>query len=864
MPEAAALELLDTPNTNNSGGVGVGVGGVGNNTNMMGGGVFPRRIEAFYRFLVHHLDRELNSDTAACDDDDGGGGATKDATHAASANVTASDKGHDEHTTTTVPPPTTTRNPSRLIDSLQGLDFSSVNTFAAGPPTQSITRTLTVELCYDSFLNHYSKHNAGTTSTSSNSTTTSSTAATTTSNTSPTVAFRNVLQASLCREARIRAWCHSTRSYETVMQKKVVTRLPTKILSISAACASSSNHPTNNTHNEDNINNKNSKNEKSGGISFWRQYNERGGHWLPEMIEVEITSGGEVIVNERVDSLENNGEDKEEEDWRSTKDTTTASISSTKEEEEEEEEQQQQTSNEEENGKDNQTTKQKIKYKLIAVVSFIPPPPSFVKKNHHSNPSNAAPLSPRSRKINDKAMLQSETTASASASTSSKTTKKQEGHHVVHMRIPKHYQTTMLTTQANEAEKCALEAENFNNCWKTNMHPQDKRQETQQDEKEEEEAFKHDRLPPLTLSSQIAPENLRKQVRVARTKLRQLEEEEKENNQHHQDGDNWVLFNGFVVSKTIVDDARAFHVPFKEPCQILYRAIEKEEEDKHDVEKKDEYAQNNNSDGKETMFFDEQKEEEKEQAPQQPNWNEMNLSQVSPLSPNGGDRISCINIPDIPQKGDLVAIDAEFVSVQHEESILTSTGSKVTLTEGRHALARVSVVHCRSDTVLIDDYVLPQEPVVDYLTRFSGINPGDLDPSSSSSHNNSHRALVTMRTAYLKLRVLVDRGCIFVGHGLDKDFRMLNMFVPPSQIIDTVMIFRQEKSRMISLRFLANYLLGRDMQQDTHDSIEDAKMAYQIYLEATRLKREGLFHQVLRDIYDFGRKTEWKLGVGDA
>lgn len=31
-------------------------------------------------------------------------------------------------------------------------------------------------------------------------------------------------------------------------------------------------------------------------------------------------------------------------------------------------------------------------------------------------------------------------------------------------------------------------------------------------------------------------------------------------------------------------------------------------------------------------------------------------------------------------------------------------------------------------------------------------------------------------------RYLVDRGCVLVGHGLKKDFRIMNVFVAPSQV----------------------------------------------------------------------------------
>lgn len=105
----------------------------------------------------------------------------------------------------------------------------------------------------------------------------------------------------------------------------------------------------------------------------------------------------------------------------------------------------------------------------------------------------------------------------------------------------------------------------------------------------------------------------------------------------------------------------------------------------------------------------------------------------------------------LPGQGDLIAFDAEFVCVQEEESELTDRGSKVTVRETRLALARISVIDCRSGTVIVDDYIVPCEPVVDYLTRFSGITAADLDIKKSPHH------LVTMQSAYLKLRYLCER-----------------------------------------------------------------------------------------------------------
>lgn len=45
---------------------------------------------------------------------------------------------------------------------------------------------------------------------------------------------------------------------------------------------------------------------------------------------------------------------------------------------------------------------------------------------------------------------------------------------------------------------------------------------------------------------------------------------------------------------------------------------------------------------------------------------------------------------------------------------------------------------------------------------------GDLDPQVSKF------TLVPLKVAYKKLRLLVDLGCIFIGHGLAKDFRTIS------------------------------------------------------------------------------------------
>jgi PAB-dependent poly(A)-specific ribonuclease subunit 2 len=95
------------------------------------------------------------------------------------------------------------------------------------------------------------------------------------------------------------------------------------------------------------------------------------------------------------------------------------------------------------------------------------------------------------------------------------------------------------------------------------------------------------------------------------------------------------------------------------------------------------------------------------------------------------------------------------------------------------------------------------------------------------------------------------------------DFWIANIAVPASQIIDTVEIYHKPAQRYISLRFLANFVLERDMQQEIHDSVEDAMAAYELYVKAVDLKRQGVFDQFLDKLYEYGHKSDWKVGLDE-
>ena len=134
---------------------------------------------------------------------------------------------------------------------------------------------------------------------------------------------------------------------------------------------------------------------------------------------------------------------------------------------------------------------------------------------------------------------------------------------------------------------------------------------------------------------------------------------------------------------------------------------------------------------------------------------------------------------------------SSLFNITQEETEFRSDGTKKVLRPARLSLARVSVLRGsgpQQGVPFIDDHIHTSEVIVDYLTEFSGIEcglqfsvlqigslilniVGDLDPSLS------RYSLTPLRLVYKKLRYLVDCGCIFIGHGLSKDFRIISKII---------------------------------------------------------------------------------------
>jgi len=292
----------------------------------------------------------------------------------------------------------------------------------------------------------------------------------------------------------------------------------------------------------------------------------------------------------------------------------------------------------------------------------------------------------------------------------------------------------------------------------------------------------------------------------------------------------WYIFNDFSINTIMPSEATWFNLTWKLPCILFYAAEEDEPAGLRGLTEANPIT--------DVVFRDDR-------------------SLVS-----GGRKRAVTFTPliadEMPQKGDLVAIDAEFVTLNQEESELRSDGKISTIKAAQMSVARITCVRgCgpHEGVPFIDDYISTQEQVVDYVTKFSGIQPGDLDANFSSKH------LTTLKSTYKKLRYLVDTGCIFIGHGLKNDFKVINLVVPVDQVVDTVLLFHLPHNRMISLKFLAWHFLGERIQGETHDSVEDAVAALKLYRKYLALKAQGgtALTDALNEVYDKGKGCNWKI-----
>ena len=170
----------------------------------------------------------------------------------------------------------------------------------------------------------------------------------------------------------------------------------------------------------------------------------------------------------------------------------------------------------------------------------------------------------------------------------------------------------------------------------------------------------------------------------------------------------WVLFNDFAVSPSNENQAVDFTQPYRNPCFLRYQKVsDTAAEPSTRVRSR-----------KSTLITSDI-------------FESPSLSLHAPKT--GPASFVQLSPEELPGRGDLVAIDCEFVALTTEEFNIQPDGTRVVTAPARLSLARVSCIN-QDGVVFIDDYIVTPEVVEDHLTRFSGLVPGDLDPQTSKHH----------------------------------------------------------------------------------------------------------------------------------
>lgn len=157
-------------------------------------------------------------------------------------------------------------------------------------------------------------------------------------------------------------------------------------------------------------------------------------------------------------------------------------------------------------------------------------------------------------------------------------------------------------------------------------------------------------------------------------------------------------------------------------------------------------------------------------------------------------------------------IEKDSLTAGH--SILAMDCEMCLVEGGVMALTRISLVKW-DGSILLDEFVKPDKPIIDYLTTYSGITPSKLENVTTNLKDIQSRLLKEITPYH-----------ILVGHSLNSDLAALKLTHP--FVVDTSILYPHPRGPPMksSLKWLAQKYLGREIQKGHgnvgHDSVEDA------------------------------------------
>lgn len=171
---------------------------------------------------------------------------------------------------------------------------------------------------------------------------------------------------------------------------------------------------------------------------------------------------------------------------------------------------------------------------------------------------------------------------------------------------------------------------------------------------------------------------------------------------------------------------------------------------------------------------------------------------------------------EVSEENELTPGWAETQAFEHEGSKTFSLDCEFCLSATGKVLTRVSLVNFQGEVVL-DEYVKPEEPITNYLTKYSGITEEIMADATTTFEEARDNILSTVSS--------LD---ILIGHSLESDLNGLKLRHP--RVIDTAILFEHHLGGTVkhSLKHLLNIYLDRVIQKgeqsgEGHSSVEDLR-----------------------------------------